>query len=411
MSFLRGFSVNAAAGGLVFVLAFANQALIARGLGTAGRGQLAVVATTVTIGGMVFGEWLSRGNSFHSGRMADKAGSVWRNAVLYSLVLLLLCCAAALALPVLVSGWLVGQLSGAQALLLAGMVVAVVAQKGFAGILQGRDQLTAYALVPLLFISTYLLANGIGLGWLQAGLNGVLTAWLCAAALAALLAAGLSRGPGRASGKADVLLLRATAVVGTRGALSATLIFLLFRSDVYLVRHYLGEEVLGVYAIAVVIAEMMQRGPNIAGAVLLPKVLRGVDDDHGMSLAVSRWVLAFSLLAAGGVIVVGAPLINWIFGAEYAGAYEPLVWMLPGLVASGYASVLNTKLAGEGYPPVTMWAPALALAVNVTLNVWLIPRHGLLGAALSTSIAYGLWAVIVTLAYWRRTGLLWRPRS
>jgi O-antigen/teichoic acid export membrane protein len=399
VSFLRGFSVNAAAGGVSFLLALANQALIARWLGVAGRGQLAIVATSVTIGGMVFGEWLSRGNGFHSGRDPARAGSVWRNTVGYSLALLLLSGALAVTVPAVAPGWL----ASGQSLLLAGMVTAVVAQKGFSGILQGRDRLTAYALIPLLFIGTYLAVNTIALGWLQTGLNGVLTAWLCGALLAALLAAVLSRAPGVLDGS----LLHSTAVVGTRGALSATLIFLLFRSDVYLVRYYLSEEVLGVYAIAIVIAEMMQRGPNIAGAVLLPKVLRGIDDNHEMSLVVSRWVFAFSLLSAVGIVAFGETLIRWVFGVLYAGAYEPLVWMLPGLVASGYGSVLNTKLAGQGYPPVTMWAPGTALAVNVALNVALIPHYGLVGAALSTSIAYLLWAVLVTFAYHRMTGLTW----
>ncbi|MDA0335533.1 MAG: polysaccharide biosynthesis C-terminal domain-containing protein [bacterium] len=399
MNFLRGFSINAAAGGLTFILAFANQAYIARCLGTYGRGELAVAATSVTVGGMLFGEWLARGNGFHSGRDPWMVGSVWSNTLGYCVMLLLLLFLVALLVPALTDGGL----TTAQALLLAAMVAAVVAQKGFAGILQGCDRLTAYALIPLLFISSHLAFSGVALGWLQAGLTGVLTAWLCAAILSALLALGLSR----TAGPVDRRLLQLTAAVGGRGAVSATLIFLLFRSDIYLVRHFLGAEVLGVYAIAVVIAEMMQRGPNIAGAVMLPKVLRGIDDDHGMSLAISRWTFAFSLLSAAAIVVFGAPLIEWIFGTPFAGAYTPLVWMLPGLIASGYGSVLNTKLAGQGYPPVTMWAPGAALAMNVVLNLLLIPRHGLIGAALSTSIAYGLWAAIVTIAYQRTTGLRW----
>ncbi|MEE2831793.1 MAG: polysaccharide biosynthesis C-terminal domain-containing protein [Candidatus Latescibacterota bacterium] len=399
MSFLRGFSVNAAAGVLTFALAFANQAYIARSLGTEGLGQFAIAVTSVTVAGIVFGEWLARGNSFHSGRESGPAGSVWRNTVIYSLAMLLVFLGAALALASVAADLL----KPVQALLLAGMAAAVVAQKGFAGILQGRDRLTAYAVIPLLFIASYLGFNVIGLGLLQAGVTGVLTAWLCGACLAALLAAALSR----ARGPADRWLLQATATVGSRGALSATLIFLLFRSDIYLVEYYLGTEVLGVYVIAVVIAEMMQRGPNIAGAVLLPKVLRGVDDDHVMSLAVSRGVLGFSLLAALGVILVGSPLIRGVYGTPFAGAHVPLLWMLPGLVASGFGSVLNTKLAGRGYPPVTMWAPGAALSTNVGLNLVLIPRFGLVGAALSTSIAYSLWAAIVTVAYQRITGLAW----
>jgi O-antigen/teichoic acid export membrane protein len=400
LSFLRGFSVNAIAGGLTFLLAFANQAFIARFLGAHGLGRLTMAATTVTIIGMVLGEWLARGNGFFSGRDPGAVGSVWHNTVGYSLAVLCVLMAAAWGMSVVAGDFL----SKGQTLLLAAMATAVVAQKGFSGILQGCDRLTAFALIPLLFVSTYLVGNGIGLGWLQSGLTGVLVAWLCGASLAALLAAGLSRAVGSVDGK----LLRSTAIVGGRGALSATLIYLLFRSDVFLVEHYLGAETLGVYTIAIFVAEMMQRGPNIAGAVLLPKVLRGIDDNHVMSLVVSRWVLLFSLLCAFGVIVIGGPLIGWIFGATFAAAHLPLMWMLPGLVASGFGSVLNTKLAGQGYPPVTMWAPGMALAANVALNLVLIPQFGLVGAALSTSIAYGLWAVLVTIAYHRITGLAWR---
>ena len=185
--------------------------------------------------------------------------------------------------------------------------------------------------------------------------------------------------------------------------MSATLIFLMFRSDVYLVEHFLGAAALGVYAIAVIIAEMIQRGPNIAGAVLLPKVLRGVDDDHAMSRVVGRWTFLFSLLVAAVIIIGGGPLIHWCFGDDFSGAHLPLMWMLPGLVAAGFASVLNTKLAGQGYPPVTLWAPAVALTANVALNLLLIPRAGLVGAAQATSVAYILWALIVTIAYQRQT--------
>jgi O-antigen/teichoic acid export membrane protein len=372
--------------------------MIARGLGTHGMGRLALVVTSVTVGGMIFGEWLARGNSFYSGRDPEMVGSVWRNTLGYSLILLSALVAVAHFLPVLLGE----TLPPPHLLLMAAMAAAVVAQKGFSGILQGRDRLTAFAVIPLIFIGTYFALNGFGL--LEAGVAGVLVAWLGGASLAALVAAGLSY----AAGGVSRVLLQATAAVGSRGALSATLIYLLFRSDIFLVEHYLGTELLGVYAVAVVIAEMMQRGPNIAGAVLLPKVLRGIDDDHVMSLAVSRRVLAFSLVSALGVVAVGAPLIGWVYGAQFAGAHSPLVWMLPGLVASGFGSVLNTKLAGQGYPPVTMWGPGVALMTNIVLNLALIPRLGLTGAALSTSVAYCLWAAITIIAYQRITGLAWR---
>lgn len=403
MSYLRGFSTNATCTGLTFALGYANQALIARGLGTHGRGVLTVISTAVLFGGIAFGEWLSRGNSYAVGRDPTRAGSTWANTGLYVLAL----CAALGGAAALVAAWpalrSAAGLAPGQLLLLAALVTAVVAQRGFLAILLGRDRVLPYALIPVLFIACYLAGNAAALGPLAAGVDGVLTSWLMASALAAAVALVLTRAPGPADGTA----LRATARVGARGAVSTALIFLLYRSDVFLVGWFLGAGPLGVYAIAIVMAEMMQRLPNVAGTVMLPKVLGGDDDDHALSLALSRWVLRFGLVAAAAIVAGGAQVIAWSFGAAFAGAWEPLVWMLPGLVVAGFASVLNTKLAGLGYPPVTVWAPAAAFAANVALNLLLIPRLGLRGAALATSIAYALWAALVTAEYRRRTHVAW----
>jgi O-antigen/teichoic acid export membrane protein len=404
VNYLRGLSVTALATGLTFCLGFANQALLARLLGTEGRGHLALVATSVLLGGLLFGEWLSRGNAYHAGRQPQRVGSIWKNTTWYCLALL----AGTVGITVIVAGtslvpwgW---PFTPVQLTLATALITVLVAQRGYNAILLGSDRLAPYALIPLLFITCYLVFNALALSWLEFGLTTVLIAWLAAATLAMSVAAAFAASPGAVDGG----LLRSTSCVGGRGAVSATLIFLLFRSDIYLVEHFLDAPALGVYAIAIVLAEMIQRGPNVAGAVLLPKVLRGADDDHATSLVVGRWTLLFSLLVAGMVIVAGRPLIYWCFGDDYIGAYGPLVWMLPGLVAAGFASILNTKLAGQGYPPVTLWGPAVALTVNVALNLVLIPRAGLIGAAQATSVAYILWALIVTIAYQRHTGSGWR---
>ena len=61
-----------------------------------------------------------------------------------------------------------------------------------------------------------------------------------------------------------------------------------------------------------------------------------------------------------------------------------------------------------GYPAVTQWAPGLAFVVNAFLNAYLIPREGLRGAALATSLSYALWALCVARVYLRSESLGWR---
>ena len=401
MNFSCGFSWNLACTGLVTVLGMANQSLLARGLGPEGRGKLGMLTTMVMLGALLFGEWLSRGNTYVVGRreVGEKA---LHNTLIYGLALGIF-----LGLVALSGSRVFPQLSELQFYLVAALTVVTIVQKAGQAILLGEDRLKLYSLLPLVLIFSYLAGNLLVLKVWRLGLEGVLGAWLLATALVLFVTLGVLQKHGSSSGAFDSRIFRHTASVGSRGATSAVLIFLLFRSDIFVVNHFLGPEVLGVYMIAVVFAEMMQRLPNIAGVVLLPKVIRGQDEEDRLSLQVARNVLFFSLGTAGGILVFGRPIIEFFAGSAFAAAYVPLLWMLPGLVFSGFGSVLNTKLAGQGYPSVTIWSPALALVLNLVLNLSLIPSMELRGAALSTSIAYGLWSVVATIYYLRATNLRW----
>ena len=402
ISLLRDFSSNAFCTGLAFALGFVNQALLFRELGPAGRGRLGIIATAVVVGTLVLGEWLSRGNTYVTGKQG-RAPDAMASSFVYVAGLALLLAVLALGASELVS---LGQLSRTDCLFVALLVAAVIAQRAVQGVLLGQDLQLRYALIPLILVALYLGGNAVALLLFRSGLGGVLLAWsvaACLATVAGVLMVGRMR-----SGRPSASLLHTTAVVGGRGALSATIIYLLFRSDVFLVDHFLGKTQVGIYFACVVIAEMIQRIPNLAGVVLLPKVQSGADDDHTITLAVARRVLAGFLPIAVVVVVAGKELIGVLGGPEYAAAYSPLLLMLPGLMATGFGSVLNTKLAGEGYPPLTIWAAAAALTANVLLNIALIPTLGLDGAAISTSVAYILWAAIVTIGFRRRTGVAWR---
>jgi Na+-driven multidrug efflux pump len=46
--------------------------------------------------------------------------------------------------------------------------------------------------------------------------------------------------------------------------------------------------------------------------------------------------------------------------------------------------------ASCGMPMIVVYSPLIALLVNVSANLWLVPRMGFVGASISSTIAYGL---------------------
>lgn len=62
--------------------------------------------------------------------------------------------------------------------------------------------------------------------------------------------------------------------------------------------------------------------------------------------------------------------------------------LLPGVILLGGAKVLTNEIAGWGYPQYNSFNAGVALILTVILDLILIPRFGILGAALASSIAY-----------------------
>jgi O-antigen/teichoic acid export membrane protein len=96
-----------------------------------------------------------------------------------------------------------------------------------------------------------------------------------------------------------------------------------------------------------------------------------------------KWSFWPSLLATAGLLACGMPLL-WLFGPDFTAGYPVMFVFAAGLLiraALGPAEMLLTVL---GHQKTCALVMAAALAVNVALNLALIPHYGALGAASAT---------------------------
>ena len=405
MTLLGGLSFRSGCAALIVVLTTANQYLLGNALSEAEYGWLGVWLRTVMLATLLAGEWLARGSTNVVGRHGLHSPILY-NALLYLLVLgVLLLAAAFYGGPYLHSIW--PEVTPAQWLLVAALIVLNTTQVSGLGLLLGQDRIRLHALVPLVFIAAYAGGNLLVYQMGHLRLEAVMGLWAGALVLGSgLVWTALWRRGGRPL-RLDRSLFGQVARIGRPGALSAVLVFLLFASSLFLVKYFTDEYRVGIFSMTITLAALVQRLPNEIGVVLLPKVLKGRDQDAVLSLQLARWTLLFSLVVAIGVLALGRPLLALAFKGKFDASYLPLVWLLPGLVCSGFGSVLNTRLAGQGYPPVTFWMPALGLLVNLGASFWLIPQQGLVGAAQATSLAYATWSMGITTYYLRQEDLGW----
>ncbi|MBK20404.1 MAG: hypothetical protein CMM52_16360 [Rhodospirillaceae bacterium] len=93
----------------------------------------------------------------------------------------------------------------------------------------------------------------------------------------------------------------------------------------------------------------------------------------------------FPIIAA--VIAFPTEIITLVFGARFTGGAEALV-ILQAAALFGYAGIAATAALVAWHDQIAqMWFHAIAAAVNIALNIYLIPRYGIEGAAWATLLA------------------------
>lgn len=198
--------------------------------------------------------------------------------------------------------------------------------------------------------------------------------------------------------------------LATQGAL-----MLLFRLDTMMIEWLRGTSEAGVYSAAVRISEMAYFMPGILSILFLPKLVRAHQQDaaqfkEGVVGYFSTSILLAFLVAA--MLMVLSPGMSLAFGSEFERSSEMLrvhAWaFIPYAIGIARTQILTVedKLAAN-LPSVIV-----AVVVNVLLNLLWIPAHGGVGAAWATLVSYTLaWIVWTYLSPWLRlnvSGLMTR---
>jgi O-antigen/teichoic acid export membrane protein len=210
-----------------------------------------------------------------------------------------------------------------------------------------------------------------------------------------------ARRVGPAPGRFSLELARRSLAFGTREWASHIALYLMGRVDFFIVLLYLGPKGLGVYSVAVGVAEITIRLTAEIGTMLFP-VFAGGGLRPGQPAVALRSV---TLLAVGAAAVLGlasGPFVRILFGPAFADAIPALRWLLVGTVAWSTANVTWPYVSAGGRPGLGVFVFGLAALVDVLLNMALLPRLGVVGASVSATSSYIL-AAAAFLHFFRKS--------
>ena len=391
--------------GQLLVLVGVNV-LVTRVTGPTGKGIFTLMSLLVTVGTAITALGISWAATYFIGRKLFPISQITGTLLTSSLV------SAAVTLLGLGAGFLIfrdsyfSAVSGPQFVVTLAIVPVVQVASTLASLILASNR-------PIHFAGVTLVQWGVTLA-IQAVLaiagrldpTTALAAWLVGATTGGVAGAVLVSRLVRLRLGFDRKVLRQLLGFGLKGYAANLLTFFNYRLDSLILNGLAGVASVGIYSIAVAIAEVIW---NVAGAfstVMFPHVasLERAEANR-VTPVVTRNVWFVTLVAVIGVALVGRWLIEFVFGTVMLPAVTPLLLLLPGILALSGAKILSSYLSGIGRPIYATWISAGSLVMTVALDLTLIPRFGISGAAAASSIVYTLTAAATLYVFRRESGV------
>jgi O-antigen/teichoic acid export membrane protein len=128
--------------------------------------------------------------------------------------------------------------------------------------------------------------------------------------------------------------------------------------------------------------KFFQHGANgIKGSMVLAKQLMPLSGLYG--------------IAAGIGLFYCAPVVQLVFGNEYAGTVDALRWLAPLPFLKTMHYLAADSLTGAGFQGIRSTIQVLIAVFNILLNLWLIPLYSYRGAAWASLASDGLLMVVL----------------
>lgn len=238
------------------------------------------------------------------------------------------------------------------------------------------------------------LLNVIGIYLLNFGLTEIVFSFLCSAIITFLLAAWLFRDYMKLNMNFELSAIKDSAPILFKSTVSVSVMYLLLRSDIFIINYFLGSAATGLYSVAILFSEFFQKIPNTLGPLVIS---RTVNDDSIKNIfnvvRLVRFTFFINLIFILMLSIFGQGLIILLFKSEFAYAFEALKYLFPALIFLGPGGIIYSYFIGRAFPLKPIIIGGITAAFSITLNLHFVPKYGIKASAAIGSIVYVLWSL------------------
>jgi O-antigen/teichoic acid export membrane protein len=174
--------------------------------------------------------------------------------------------------------------------------------------------------------------------------------------------------------------------------LSSVAMGIYLKIDQVMIKNMLGNESVGLYAVAVKLSEVWFFIPVIICTSILPALINAKkNSEEFFNVRLSKlYSLMFWLafIIALPISVFSKQIIYILFGSAYVGASLTLSIYIWSGISVFLGVAVNNFLLSQNLTKISFYTTAFGAIINVVLNIILIPVWGIFGSALATLVSY-----------------------
>uniref|UniRef100_A0AAU6WS98 Polysaccharide biosynthesis C-terminal domain-containing protein n=1 Tax=Chryseobacterium endophyticum TaxID=1854762 RepID=A0AAU6WS98_9FLAO len=187
---------------------------------------------------------------------------------------------------------------------------------------------------------------------------------------------------------------------GWKTQVSAFLQFLNYRLSFYFLEYFKGITSVGIFSVGVAFSEAVWTVSRSLSVVLYSDVVNNKNSYEAVektkiSLKVSFWITLLFIII---MLIIPAQVYAWIFGKDFSRTKEIVLLLSPGILAIAVSNIIGYYFAGINKLRILNVKSLIGLIFTVISSYYVIPKWGINGACIVTSVSYCLSSGIL---FWR----------
>lgn len=181
--------------------------------------------------------------------------------------------------------------------------------------------------------------------------------------------------------------------------------FIVSQSNIFILNYYRTPAEVGYFAIAFAIANVLSFFLTSLTVGLYPKVAHAtIDETINLVQVACRQLLLITAIAAFFTAVFSKYIVLLYGGKLFLPSVKPLLLLLPGITISVVPGILNNLWLRKGWFTQITYMAVFNSLVSLLLNLILIPRFGVTGAAFATTVTYSISSLMAIVLFSRYGG-------